>query len=744
MLSVFAAIMLADGTASEESNLYFVRSKLDWINDHLWWAEWAPTLFRVLIVSSIGAVLFFLLTSIVRRYLLRTALSWKGWMYQEPGKRSHAVTAWGLIVQVLSFSLKKPLMYSYQNALPRQSVPALKDTVARYLKTVEPLLSSEEFASVKKNAQDFVNTTGPAFQRLLLLKSWMADNYVTDWWEKYVYLRGRSSIMINSNFYVLDSNNWSPTTIQASRAGQLTYQLCQFRQLWEREQLQPLVIRDTVPLCMWQYERIFSTSRIPGKEFDEIVHYDKHESRHIIVQCRNIFYDVSLFHTDGSPFTAADFENQYEWILRDAAQSPAPAQGADRLAALTADNRGIWHDARLNHFSAGINRVSLARIDKAAFFVNLDEGAPALGEAGASDQGRALLHGNGRNRWFDKSFTLVVFSNGKAGLNTEHSWADAPVIGHMWEWAGTAETMAGSYLTSGAVDIQAADIRRAGAIGDLPSDSSIKAARVKEQLSIHLSAQRPQKLQFQFSQAAVQLLDESLVRAQAMISDFDLKILYFKEFGKSTIKKARVSPDAFIQLALQLAYFKNQGKFTQTYESSMTRLYLKGRTETVRPVTDMTCAFVRAMVDKDGKKEERVRLLQKAGDLHQQAYRDAMCGKGVDRHLFALYLVSIYKQQESKFLSDALSVPWRLSTSQQPQQQTDRWDPNAPDSWDRVCAGGGFGPVADDGYGVSYMVAGEKRLFFHVSCKRSSSNTDATEFARLISESLMEMRDLFV
>lgn len=40
-------------------------------------------------------------------------------------------------------------------------------------------------------------------------------------------------------------------------------------------------------------------------------------------------------------------------------------------------------------------------------------------------------------RWFDKSFTLVVFKNGKIGVNTEHSWADAPIIGHMWEVSRT-------------------------------------------------------------------------------------------------------------------------------------------------------------------------------------------------------------------------------------------------------------------------------------------------------------------
>lgn len=36
-----------------------------------------------------------------------------------------------------------------------------------------------------------------------------------------------------------------------------------------------------------------------------------------------------------------------------------------------------------------------------------------------------------------------------------------------------------------------------------------------------------------------------------------------------------------------------------------------------------------------------------------------------------------------------------------------------------VSAGGGFGPVADDGYGVSYIIVGEDKIFFHVSSKKS-------------------------
>ncbi|KNC72427.1 hypothetical protein SARC_15014 [Sphaeroforma arctica JP610] len=61
------------------------------------------------------------------------------------------------------------------------------------------------------------------------------------------------------------------------------------------------------------------------------------------------------------------------------------------------------------------------------------------------------------------------------------------------------------------------------------------------------------------------------------------------------IKKIKVSPDGFVQQALQLAFHRTHGFIPQTYESSMTRLYQAGRTETVRSATPESSAFVMAM-----------------------------------------------------------------------------------------------------------------------------------------------------
>jgi carnitine O-palmitoyltransferase 1, liver isoform len=214
-----------------------------------------------------------------------------------------------------------------------------------------------------------------------------------------------------------------------------------------------------------------------------------------------------------------------------------------------------------------------------------------------------------------------------------------------------------------------------------------------------------------------------------------------KAFGKGFIKTCRVSPDAYIQMALQLAYYRDFGKFSLTYEASMTRLFREGRTETVRSCTIESAAWVKAMEDKSVSNAERVRLMNEACKRHQQGYLDAMCGRGVDRHLFCLYVVSKYLEVESPFLRDALSEPWRLSTSQTPMGQTPKTDLRKHPGI--ASASGGFAPVSRDGYSVSYIVSGEELIFFHVSSIKSCNVTDTDRFAKQIVQAMSDIKAMF-
>lgn len=72
---------------------------------------------------------------------------------------------------------------------------------------------------------------------------------------------GRDPIAINSNYYCLDQGGWVPTGVQTARASGFLTSMLIFKKLMETEKLDPLVIRKTIPLCMFQYQRMFGTAR---------------------------------------------------------------------------------------------------------------------------------------------------------------------------------------------------------------------------------------------------------------------------------------------------------------------------------------------------------------------------------------------------------------------------------------------------------------------------------------------------
>ena len=86
-------------------------------------------------------------------------------------------------------------------------------------------------------------------------------------------------------------------------------------------------------------------------------------------------------------------------------------------------------------------------------------------------------------------------------------------------------------------------------------------------------------------------------------------MLLFDAFGKDGIKKCRVSPDAFCQMAYQLAYYRTYTKVTPTYESCSVRQYLHGRTETIRSCRCVSrCARTTVGLRERERERERERL----------------------------------------------------------------------------------------------------------------------------------------
>lgn len=677
--------------------------RLSWLESSHWYIYGLA-----LVVQSL---VLWVLFSYVKRYALKGLLMYKGWMFDVREIDSTKTKLWALMLKLVSGS-SHLMLFSYQSSLPRLPVPSVDGTCKRYLASVRALLSEKDFQEMEKLVEEFKNGPGKKMQRYLILKSWWSPNYVSDWWEQYVYLYGRSPIMINSNYYACDTK-MTKTKFPAARAAMLTYAAFRMKNEIENETLSPLMLRKLIPLCSFQYRRLFGTCRIPGKEMDKLVHVPAEQSRHIVAYRKGLWYKVPVFRKNAI-MSPTELECQFQKIW-DSEGEAGP--GEEKLAALTAHSRPFWADARSEFFSSGVNKESMTTIESAAFIIFFDDSSPTIEtKDGNCDQltsyCKSLLHGTGYNNWFDKSLSVRIFSNGKMGLNAEHAWADAPITGHFMEYCCNVEDRLG-YRQDGHCN------------GPIPASVPV-----------------PQRIRWDIPPLGVSRIEEALTSVQACIDDLDLYVIEHNAFGKGVMKKCKLSPDAFIQMALQLAYFKDSGgKFCLTYEASMTRLYREGRTETVRPVSVQSAEFVRAMCDPNRTDEERRRLLSIATDKHTEYYKLAMTGKGVDRHLFCLYVLSKYLKIESPFLAKVLGEPWRLSTSQTPTQFTQLIDYNTfPE---KVSPGGGFGPVTKDGYGVSYIIPGDNLIYFHVSSFKSSEHTNSRRFAQHIKESLRDMRALY-
>uniref|UniRef100_A0A8C6X000 carnitine O-palmitoyltransferase n=1 Tax=Neogobius melanostomus TaxID=47308 RepID=A0A8C6X000_9GOBI len=663
---------------------------------------------QTMLSALVFSTLLWLSLILALRFCLKLLLSYHQWMFEMHGPVSNTTKVWVTLLRLLSS--RKPLLYSYQTSLPHLPVPTIKDTLSRYLQSVRPLLSDPAYKRMTELANGFESNLGNRLQRYLKLKALWATNYVSDWWEEYIYLRSRGPIMVNSNYYGMDFLFVTPTSVQAARAGNTITALLLYRRKVNREELKPSRVPGTViPLCAAQYERMFNTTRTPGLETDVLQHWQ--DSEYVAVYHKGRFFRLWVYNA-GRLLSPREIEHQIQRILDD--PSP-PLPGEERLGALTAGDRVPWHQMRKQYFSSGINKRSLDIIERAAFFVTLDDeeqGMKGDDPAGNLDRyAKSLLHGKCYDRWFDKSFSIVIYKNGKNGLNAEHSWADAPTIAHLWEF-----TLATDAFQLGYTDDEHCK-------GDV--DRMLPHPRNRE------SWNNPHNVQAQIC--------TSLTVAQSLADDVDCHVFPFREFGKGRVKKLRVSPDAFIQISLQLAYYRDRGGFCLTYEASMTRLFREGRTETVRSCSNETCAFVKALEGGESAEQCR-RLLRLASEGHQNLYRMAMTGAGIDRHLFCLYVVSKYLGVDSPFLKEVLSEPWRLSTSQTPIQQIELFDiKNHPDY---ISLGGGFGPVADDGYGVSYIIVGEDMINFHVSSKYSCKETDSHRFGAEIHKALQDIMAL--
>ncbi|XP_034968933.1 carnitine O-acetyltransferase [Zootoca vivipara] len=586
---------------------------------------------------------------------------------------------------------------AHQEGLPHLPIPPLQQTLDRYLSALQPIISEEELGHTRELVQDFLKQggVGERLQKGLERRARKHENWLSDWWLKTAYLEYRLPVVVHSSpGVVLPKQDFQDRQGQLRFAAKLIEGALDFKTMIDNETL-PVEYLGGKPLCMNQYYQILSSCRIPGPKRDSVVNYAKGKkpSTHITVVHNFQFFELDVYSSDGSPLTTDQIFIQLEKIWNTSLQT-----NKEPIGILTTNHRNSWAKAYHNLIKDKTNKESVRSIEKSIFTVCLDAPMPRVSDdIYRSRVAAQMLHGGGSrwnsgNRWFDKTLQFIVAEDGSCGLVYEHASSEGPpivtLLDHVVNYTKKPELVRSPMVP-------------------LPM---------------------PKKLRFNITPEVKNDIEKAKQNLNIMVQDLDISAIVFHQFGKNFPKSEKISPDAFIQMALQLAYYRMYGEACSTYESASLRMFRLGRTDTIRSASVDSLKFVEAMDDSGKQDPEKVELLRQATQAHR-AYTDrAIRGDAIDRHLLGLKLQAIEDlvSMPELFMDTAYAVAmhFKLSTSQ------------VPAKTDCVMC---FGPVVPDGYGICYNPM-DDHINFAISAFNSCAETNAARMAHYLEKALLDMQ----
>ncbi|KAJ5281790.1 Carnitine O-acetyltransferase [Penicillium angulare] len=581
--------------------------------------------------------------------------------------------------------ISKGKMLRFEDSLPHLPVPSLEETGRRYLKSVHPLVSAAEYERTKNAVEDFIRPGGegePLQKRLVeRAANPKVKNWIAEWWNQAAYLGYRDPVIPYVSYfysYKDDRERRDP----AKRAAAITTAALEFKVQVDNGSLEPEYMRGQ-PMAMSSYEYMFNCCRVPADGEDFPRKYTAAENQHIVVARKNQFFKVPLV-IDGQTLNVSELEQQFQRIIETA--QPAPPVGV-----LTVADRDHWTAARKTLVAADpANEQALKDIESAGFVICLDDAKPVTLE----ERAHQYWHGDGANRWFDKPLQFIVNDNGTAGFMGEHSMMDGTPTHRLNDHVN-------NLIFNKRIDLSAKSVR-----SQLPD---------------------PKPITFHLNDAANEAIDVAAQYHRKQIASHELVVQAYQGYGKGLIKKFKCSPDAYVQMVIQLAYYKMYGKNRPTYESASTRKFQEGRTETTRTVSDESVAFCKSFHDHTIPREEVVKLFRAALSQHTKYTLEASDGRGVDRHLFGLKKLLQPGEKLPALYEDpafAYSGSWYISSSQLSSEYFN---------------GYGWSQVIDDGFGIAYMI-NENSLNFNIVCKRLGAH----RMSYFLSEAASELRDVLM
>ncbi|WVO15695.1 hypothetical protein L204_103356 [Cryptococcus depauperatus] len=637
---------------------------------------------------------------------------------------------------------KSPLINPNSNSLsqvqlPKLPIPPLKDTCERYLKALEGLQEPKEHSKTIEVVREFVEDgEGEKWQQKLIEYSQDKASYIEEFWYE-SYLSHSDSVVLSLNpFFVLSSDVTPRTNPQLSRAAALITSTLFFIHDLRNGLLQPDSIRGN-PLDMSQYKRLFATCRVPTDTGCRMeVHGD---SRHIVVVRRGQFYWFDCLDSKSRPLlTDREILHNLNAIVVDADKIPIDEIARSSVGILTTESRKIWSGLRTSLIQSNkLNKSCLEVVESALFVICLDDAAPEdLAElcgnflCGGYKLESGIQVGTCTNRWYDK-LQIIVCSNGEAGINFEHTGVDGHTV---LRYAADVYTEL-VLLFAKTINASTPSLFQAKLS---PFARSTKGPPPTPEDEIDTT---PKKLEWKLAPDLRAGIKFAETRISDLICQNDSQALEFKGYGSVFIKRQGFSPDAFVQMAFQAAYYGLYGRVESTYEPAMTKSFLHGRTEAVRTVQPESVAFVKTFCSETATAQEKISALRTACKRHTLLTKECSQGLGQDRHLYALHCLA-QKQvmaYEAKHPSSSPKVAFRHASSASANNREADSSACKPNSsaidFDRPtipeiftdpgynllgtsvlstsnCGNPalrlfGFGPITPEGYGIGYIIKDE-------------------------------------
>ena len=215
------------------------------------------------------------------------------------------------------------------------------------------------------------------------------------------------------------------------------------------------------------------------------------------------------------------------------------------------------------------------------------------------------------------------------------------------------------------------------------------------------------------------------------IENLELYVLNFDLFGKNFPKSQKMSPDAFVQISMQLAFYRTHQILGNAYESGSLRKFHLGRTDIIRTCGSDSAEFVRSMLS-DAPNSVKANLLLKAVRTHQTLTMDVINMKSFDRHLLGLKLIAIDNKIDLPELYNDSGFKKLCHFYISSSQISSKFE---------ACTA--YGPLVEDGYGAAYNIM-ENRIMFGLSAFNSHKDTSAKLFGSHIRQALIDCQSLLL